>query len=110
MPKAPLMPGVIICEVAAQLASYFTQKYDLLGAKVVGFGGLEEVKFRGGVVPGDRLVMVVQLAESPPRGDDCLPLRGLCGPVDGRRRQAEGNSASAGFGSARNNAAGRADR
>jgi 3-hydroxyacyl-[acyl-carrier-protein] dehydratase len=61
MPKAPLMPGVIICEVAAQLASYFTQKYDLLGAKVVGFGGLEEVKFRGGVLPGDRLIMVVQL-------------------------------------------------
>jgi 3-hydroxyacyl-[acyl-carrier-protein] dehydratase len=61
MPKAPLMPGVIICEVAAQLASYFTQKHDLLGAKVVGFGGLEEVKFRGGVVPGDRLVMIVQL-------------------------------------------------
>jgi 3-hydroxyacyl-[acyl-carrier-protein] dehydratase len=61
MPKAPLMPGVIICEVAAQLASYFTQKFDLLGAKVVGFGGLEEVKFRGGVLPGDRLVMVVQL-------------------------------------------------
>lgn len=61
MPKAPLMPGVIICEVAAQLASYFVQKFDLLGAKVVGFGGLEEVKFRGGVLPGDRLVMVVQL-------------------------------------------------
>jgi 3-hydroxyacyl-[acyl-carrier-protein] dehydratase len=61
MPKAPLMPGVIICEVAAQLASYFVQRYDLLGAKVVGFGGLEEVKFRGGVLPGDRLIMVVQL-------------------------------------------------
>ena len=61
MPKAPLMPGVIICEVAAQLASYFTQKFDLLGAKVVGFGGLEDVKFRGGVLPGDRLIMVVQL-------------------------------------------------
>jgi 3-hydroxyacyl-[acyl-carrier-protein] dehydratase len=61
MPKAPLMPGVIICEVAAQLASYFVQKFDLLGAKVVGFGGLEEVKFRGGVLPGDRLIMVVQL-------------------------------------------------
>ncbi len=63
MPKAPLMPGVIICEVAAQLASYFVQKYDLLGAKVVGFGGLEEVKFRSGVLPGDRLVMVVQLTK-----------------------------------------------
>jgi 3-hydroxyacyl-[acyl-carrier-protein] dehydratase len=60
MPKAPLMPGVIICEAAAQLASYFAQKYDLLGAKVVGFGGLEEVKFRGGVLPGDRLVIVIE--------------------------------------------------
>ena len=61
MPKAPLMPGVIICEAAAQLSSYFVQKYDLLGAKVVGFGGLEEVIFRGCVLPGDRLVIVVQL-------------------------------------------------
>lgn len=61
MPKAPLMPGVIMCESAAQLASYFVQKYDLLGAKVVGFGGLEEVKFRDGVLPGNRLLIVVQL-------------------------------------------------
>jgi 3-hydroxyacyl-[acyl-carrier-protein] dehydratase len=61
MPKAPLMPGVIMCEAAAQLSSYFVQKYDLLGAKVVGFGGLEEVKFRDGVLPGNRLVIVVQL-------------------------------------------------
>jgi 3-hydroxyacyl-[acyl-carrier-protein] dehydratase len=61
MPRAPLMPGVMMCEASAQLASYFVQKYDLLGAKVVGFGGLEDVKFRGGVLPGDRLVIVVQL-------------------------------------------------
>lgn len=61
MPGSPLMPGVIICEAAAQLASYFTQKLDLLGAKVLGFGGLEDVHFRGIVRPGDRLVVVVQL-------------------------------------------------
>jgi 3-hydroxyacyl-[acyl-carrier-protein] dehydratase len=61
MPKAPLMPGVMMCEAAAQLSSYFAQKYDLLGAKVVGFGGLEEVKFRDGVLPGNRLVIVVQM-------------------------------------------------
>lgn len=61
MPKAPLMPGVMMCEAAAQLSSYFAQKYDLLGAKVVGFGGLEEVKFRDGVLPGSRLLIVVQM-------------------------------------------------
>ena len=60
MPNMPIMPGVVMCEAAAQLSSYFAQKYDLLGCKVVGLGGLEDVRFRGTVVPGDRLVVVVQ--------------------------------------------------
>jgi 3-hydroxyacyl-[acyl-carrier-protein] dehydratase len=61
MPGYPLMPGVIMCEAAAQLASYFAQKYDMLGAKVVGFGGMEGVRFREQVRPGDRLVLAVKL-------------------------------------------------
>jgi 3-hydroxyacyl-[acyl-carrier-protein] dehydratase len=60
MPGMPLMPGVIICEAAAQMCSYFAIKYDLLGAQVVGLGGLEEVRFRDPVRPGDRLVVVCQ--------------------------------------------------
>ncbi len=60
MPGMPLMPGVMMCEAAAQLASYFTLKYDLLGAEVVGFGGLEEVRFRDPVIPGDRLLVIVR--------------------------------------------------
>ena len=60
MPGTPLMPGVLMCEAAAQLASYFTLKHDLLGARLVGLGGLEEVRIRGPVVPGDRLVIVLQ--------------------------------------------------
>ena len=44
-PNLPVMPGVVMCEAAAQLCSFFTQKFDLLGAKVVGFGGLEDVRF-----------------------------------------------------------------
>ena len=61
MPGYPLMPGVIMCEAAAQLASYFAQKYDMLGAKVVGFGGMEGVRFRDQVLPGQRLVLAVKL-------------------------------------------------
>jgi len=52
------MPGVMMLEAAAQMCSYFAMKYDLLGAKMVGFGGLEDVRFRDPVIPGDRLIVV----------------------------------------------------
>lgn len=63
MPNMPLMPGVVMLEAAAQLCSYFTQKFDLLGAAMVGFGGLEGVRFRDPVIPGDRLVIACSLAK-----------------------------------------------
>ncbi|MEZ6091226.1 MAG: 3-hydroxyacyl-ACP dehydratase FabZ family protein [Pirellulaceae bacterium] len=58
MPGMPLMPGVVMLEAAAQLCSYFTQKHDLLGADMVGFGGVDEVRFRDPVLPGDRLILM----------------------------------------------------
>lgn len=60
MPGMPLMPGVLMLEAAAQMCSYFATKYDLLGCRVVGFGGLEEVHFRGPVLPGDRFFVACQ--------------------------------------------------
>lgn len=63
MPNMPLLPGVIMLETAAQMCSYFTQKYDLLGVKMVGFGGLEKVRFRGVVIPGDRLHVICMLTK-----------------------------------------------
>ncbi len=59
MPGIPLMPGVIMCEAAAQLCSYHSQRHNLLDAEMIGFGGLE-ARFRGTVVPGDRLVVAAQ--------------------------------------------------
>ncbi|MDP6442188.1 MAG: 3-hydroxyacyl-ACP dehydratase FabZ family protein [Pirellulaceae bacterium] len=64
MPNMPLMPGVIMLEAAAQLSSYFTQRYDLLGAAMVGFGGLERVRFRDPVIPGDRLILLCKLLKA----------------------------------------------
>ncbi|MFV2069103.1 MAG: 3-hydroxyacyl-ACP dehydratase FabZ family protein [Pirellulales bacterium] len=61
MPGMPLMPGVVMCEAAAQMCSYHVQRHDLLGSDMVGFGGLEEVRFRGFVLPGSRLVVVAGL-------------------------------------------------
>jgi 3-hydroxyacyl-[acyl-carrier-protein] dehydratase len=61
MPGLPLMPGVVMLESVAQLCSFVTQRYDLLGAEMVGFGGLEAVRFRDTVVPGDRLIVMCKL-------------------------------------------------
>jgi 3-hydroxyacyl-[acyl-carrier-protein] dehydratase len=64
MPNMPLMPGVIMLEAAAQISAYFAQKNDYLGAKMIGFGGLEDVRFRDPVIPGDRLVLISQMVKS----------------------------------------------
>jgi len=61
MPGLPLMPGVLMCEAAAQLASYYTRRFKLMEAALVGFGGLQDVRFRGMVRPGDRFVVVAHL-------------------------------------------------
>ena len=61
MPGAPIMPGVLMCETAAQLASYYSQRHNLMDTSVIGFGGLKDVRFRGIVHPGERFVVVAQL-------------------------------------------------
>jgi 3-hydroxyacyl-[acyl-carrier-protein] dehydratase len=58
MPGYPLMPGVLICEAAAQLSSFYCGKVRLYQSGFIGFGGMEDVRFRGQVRPGDRLVLV----------------------------------------------------
>jgi 3-hydroxyacyl-[acyl-carrier-protein] dehydratase len=60
MPDVPLMPGVVMCEAAAQVCSYHAQRHNLLQTEMIGFGGMDDVRFRGTVVPGDRLVVVAQ--------------------------------------------------
>ena len=61
MPGMPLMPGVIMCEAAAQVCSFHSAKHDLLGCQIMGFGGLDNVRFRNMVVPGQRLTLVCQV-------------------------------------------------
>ena len=60
-PNRPLMPGVLICECAAQLSSYFAITTGMVDeGYVVGLGGLDSIKFRGPVVPGDRLLLMLR--------------------------------------------------
>src|SRR3982750_4100367 len=57
IPGRPLFPGVLMIEAAAQLASFYTRNF--IGWKgFIGFGGVEETKFRMQIPPGVRLYLV----------------------------------------------------
>jgi 3-hydroxyacyl-[acyl-carrier-protein] dehydratase len=61
MPNFPLMPGVMMCESAAQLCSYYVMTQKIFDANLVGLGALDEVHFRHPVLPGERLVLVAKV-------------------------------------------------
>lgn len=61
MPGMPLLPGVLMCEVAAQVCSYFSGHNNLMNGAMLGFGGIDGVRFRDVVRPGQRLVVVCEL-------------------------------------------------
>lgn len=57
IPERPLMPGVIMIESAAQLLSFYVKR--VFGVEgFIGFSSIESAKFRGQVVPGDRLLLL----------------------------------------------------
>jgi 3-hydroxyacyl-[acyl-carrier-protein] dehydratase len=55
-PGYPVMPGVLILEALAQAGALLAvADMDDIGGKLFLFTGLDEVKFRRQVIPGDRL-------------------------------------------------------
>lgn len=60
MPGFPLLPGVLQCEAAAQLSTYFAVTQRLTGGQPIVFAALDEVRFRGPVRPPSRLLIVMQ--------------------------------------------------
>jgi 3-hydroxyacyl-[acyl-carrier-protein] dehydratase len=59
MPTYPLLPGVLMCEAAAQLSCYYavSQKF-VDGNALQGLGGIDKARFHRPVRPGERLVLV----------------------------------------------------
>jgi 3-hydroxyacyl-[acyl-carrier-protein] dehydratase len=54
IPGRPLLPGVLMIEAGAQLASFYTRQF--VGWKgFIGFGGATDIRFRQPVSPGCRL-------------------------------------------------------
>ena len=58
MPGFPLLPGVLMCEAAAQLCSYYVGKSGVIKDNLMGLGGIEGGKFKRMVRPGERLVLI----------------------------------------------------
>jgi 3-hydroxyacyl-[acyl-carrier-protein] dehydratase len=62
-PDRPLFPGALMIESAAQLATYdYLKNRGQVGeGRVVGFGGVDDARFRGKVTPPSRMIFAVYL-------------------------------------------------
>ena len=66
IPGRPIFPGVLMIETAAQMVSYYVVSANP-GKGFMGFGGVDGVKFRGAVVPGQRVIMLARRVEERSR-------------------------------------------
>jgi 3-hydroxyacyl-[acyl-carrier-protein] dehydratase len=73
-PGVPVMPGVLIVEAMAQVAGIFMLSTEEHKGKIPYFVGIDKVKFRRPVVPGDQIRFEVEV----------LRLRGNMGKCHGR--------------------------
>ena len=68
-PGNPVMPGVVNVEACAQLGLVcYKLDYPEVRNRLVLFGGIDKVRFRGVVRPGDRVFLLAQLHEMSRRG------------------------------------------
>jgi 3-hydroxyacyl-[acyl-carrier-protein] dehydratase len=70
-PEKPVMPGVIILEAMAQVGGVAMLYPEEYRGKLAFFAGMDRVKFRKPVTPGDQLYMVAEI----------IKLRGTIGKV-----------------------------
>jgi 3-hydroxyacyl-[acyl-carrier-protein] dehydratase len=62
IPGRPLLPGVLMVEAAAQMCSVYYKSVQE-DPRFLGFGGVDGVKFRGQVGPGQRLLLLGRAVE-----------------------------------------------
>jgi 3-hydroxyacyl-[acyl-carrier-protein] dehydratase len=62
-PEEPVMPGVLIIEAIAQLGAIIVMSNPANKGKTAYFGGLDKVKFRHKVVPGDVLKIETEITK-----------------------------------------------
>ena len=60
-PKNPVMPGVLIIEALAQTGAVALLSLEQFKGKTAFFGGIDKVRFRKQVVPGDTLKLAIEI-------------------------------------------------
>lgn len=60
-PQHPVMPGVLIIEALAQVGASAVLSLEENRGKLAFFAGIDKVRFRGQVKPGDTLTLEVEL-------------------------------------------------
>ncbi|MDD5383036.1 MAG: acyl-ACP--UDP-N-acetylglucosamine O-acyltransferase [Candidatus Margulisbacteria bacterium] len=73
-PGRPIMPGVLICEAIAQVGVVMALRGTSNEGKIVYFAGIDNVRFRRMVIPGDQLKLEVE----------AIWIRGNLGKMHGR--------------------------
>ena len=58
------MPGVLMVEALAQVGAVAILSLDEMKGKTAYFGGIQKCKFRGKVVPGDKLRLETRIIKS----------------------------------------------
>lgn len=62
-PQEPVMPGVLIVEALAQVGAVVALSVEENKGRTVFFGGMDRVKFRRKVVPGDTLQLECEIVK-----------------------------------------------
>ena len=62
-PQEAVMPGVLICEALAQVGAVALLSHEDYKGKLAFFGGMNRVRFRKKVVPGDVLRLETELVK-----------------------------------------------
>ncbi|OFI06617.1 3-hydroxyacyl-[acyl-carrier-protein] dehydratase FabZ [Clostridium acetireducens DSM 10703] len=60
-PQEPVMPGVLIIEAMAQVGAVAILSEEKFKNKIAYFGGINKAKFRRKVIPGDTLILEVEI-------------------------------------------------
>ena len=62
-PEEPVMPGVLILEALAQTGAVAILSQEEYRGKIAYFGGIQKCKFKGKIVPGDKVRLETRIVK-----------------------------------------------